>query len=168
MPGYPNKITRAALGPTYVNSTKIGNPAEEIDAAVFNLMAWQMAGLNLVAPRAVIIGQAENGQPILYKQWLSWDPNGALANTQFTRTGTGVYTWALPGSGTYADMNGNLVVFQADYVDVSVMGATNRNVIADLDSDGNSGSLNCYQADNGVAIDIGSAGVAKRFRISLY
>jgi hypothetical protein len=165
MPGYPNKITRSALGPTYQNATKIGNPKEEIDATIFNLMCWQVSGMNGTTPRAVIIGQADNATIQFVKQFLSWDPNGALGPTTFARTGTGAYTWALPGTGTYSDMNGNAVAFAADFVMAFALGSTGRYLIADLDTDGNSGTFNCWA--NNVAIDVGSGGLFKKFCLVL-
>lgn len=166
MSGYPNKISRSSLGPSYQNAAKVGNPKQEADAAIFNLMCWQLAGVNVVAPRAVLIGQADNATISLVKQYLAWDPNGALGPSTFSRTSQGVYTWALPGSGTYSDMNGNAVVFQAEYVQASIMGGTNRLLIADLDTDGNSGSINCFQ--DASVIDIGSGGLFKRFMLAIY
>jgi hypothetical protein len=163
MAGYPNKISRTALGPTYENSNKVSNPKQELDAATLNLMAWQVAGMNGCVPRAVIIGQADNAQAVVLKQWLSWDPDGALALTVVTRTGTGAYIWALPGSGTYPDMHGNSVVFQADFVFAFALGSTGRNIQCDLDTDGNSGTMYCFL--NGVAADIGGGGLFKRFML---
>lgn len=168
MPGYPNKITRAALGPTYQNATKIGNPKEEIDASVFNLMAWQVAGLSGTAPRAVIIGRANVSTPDFLKQWLAWDPNGTLGPTIFTRTGVGAYTWALPGTGTYSDMNGNAVAVNVEFAFAFVMTDANRNMVASTTVDsggGYTGTMNCFSG--GAASEIGAVGVTKLFCLVL-
>lgn len=165
MPGYPNKITRNSLGPTYVNAGKLGKVDEEADAGVFNLMCWQVSGMSGCCPRAVIIGQADNASISFIKQWFAWDPNGNLGQTTFGRTSAGVYTWALPGSGTYGDMNGNPTVFQADFAYVLVMGNSDRNVIAALNSDNISGTINCYIG--GLAVDIGFAGLFRKFMLVL-
>lgn len=168
MPGYPNKITRNSLGPTFINANKIGSPQEEADANIFNLMCWQLAGLNLCAPRALIIGQADNASILLISQYLSWDPNGLLGPTALSRSGTGAYVWTLPGTGIYPDMNGNSVPVNIEFVDARVNGGTNRYVIGEVDTDGNSGSMYCFLADTGAATDIGGAGVFKRFALILY
>jgi hypothetical protein len=161
--GYPNKIARTSLGPTYVNANKIANPQQEIDANILNLMCWQVSGMNGCTPRAIIIGQADNTQAQFLKQWLSWDPDGLLGPSTITRTGTGAYIWALPGTGTYPDMNGNAVVFQADFVFAFALGSTGRNLQCDLDTDGNSGTMYCFLT--GSSIDIGSAGLFKKFML---
>lgn len=166
MPGWPNKISRASLGPTYQNAAKVGKPSEEADAAVFNLMCWQMAGMNLVSARAVIIGQSDGTTVSLVRQYFAWDPDSALSPCSLTRTGTGAYTWALPNSGVYTDMNGNSVTFSGEFVWAATLSSgTGRNCTADFNSDNHSGTMNCWLA--GAAADIGSPGLFKKFMIAI-
>jgi hypothetical protein len=109
--GYPAKITRTSLGPTYVNTGKIGDPKKAADADAFNLLCWQTAGMNGSAARGLLLitgGGASS--PAIANQWFAWDPNQALAPTTIVRLSTGTYTWSLPnagfGVGIYPDMNG--------------------------------------------------------------
>lgn len=165
MPGYPNKIIRTSLGPTYENANKVANPKQEIDAAVFNLMAWQVAGMNGCVPRGVIIGQADNASISLLKQWFAWDPNGALGPTALTRTGVGAYTWQLPGSGSYPDMNGGLVAAQIEFAFVNCHAGTARYMTADVDNNGRQGTMYCWL--NNAAAEIGFAGAPRKFCLVL-
>ena len=113
----------------------------------------------------VIIGQADNATAAFVKHWLAWDPDGTLGPTAIARTGVGAYTWSLPGSGTYGDMNGTPIVFQADFAFVNIHGNTDRLVLADVNVDGKSGTINCFLS--GAAADIGTAGNFKKFCLVL-
>lgn len=166
MPGYPNKITRNALGPTYQNATKIGNPKEEIDASIFNLMCWQVAGMNAVSYRGVIIGRVDNATIELLSQSFAWDPNGILGPTVLNRSGAGIYSWTLPSAGIYSDMNGNAVPANVTAAIAHPNGTSDRTMIAEVDSDGNSGSMRCFLS--GAATDVGGAGVFKTFVLLLF
>ena len=80
MPGFPNRITRSSLGPSYQNAAKLGNPKQEADASVFNLLCWQAAGMNLVVPKGIVVGLDDgNGNLSVVQQGFVWDPDQQLA-----------------------------------------------------------------------------------------
>jgi hypothetical protein len=115
MAGFPNKITRNDIGPTFENEVKVANPKREFDANTLNLMAWQLAGMNGTALRGLVVATL-NVVSLLVTvnaQWFAWDPNQALPNMAFTRTSTGSFTWSLPdgglGVGVYNDKDNNPV-----------------------------------------------------------
>lgn len=166
MPGWPNKISRRSLGPTYQNAAKVNSPKEEADAAVFNLMCWQMAGMNGVVPLGIVIGQDDgSGNLTTLSQSFVWDPDGLLVPMVFTTVGPGSWTWALPGSGTYPDMNGASVPVQLKMADPQPGIDVFRNMSAVVDANGIEGSLYCFDAAGApINIDV----VPRNFLIRFY
>ncbi len=157
MSGYPNKITRQNLGPIYVDAVKPTNPTSELTAATFNLMAWQVAGMNGPAARAFFYVTISGTTLTTANQWMVWDPNQALPLMMFTRSSAGVYTWALPnggfGVGIYPDATGASVTAGLLCALGAVQGTTNLNLVADVNLDGVTGTINCYNASSGAAAD---------------
>lgn len=151
--GYPNKITRAALGPTYENLAKVTNPKKQLDATAVNLLLWQTAGLNGPAAKGLVYCSLAGTIVTVNRQWFSWDADGALAKMQFTRTGTGVFTWALPGSGSYPDVTGTSIAADLFATIPFLQGTTNDRASAAVNSNGISGTLNVFDADSGAALD---------------
>src|SRR5688500_9328823 len=95
MSGFPTRMSRAAFGPTYVNAFKVNDPTKEIDASVYNLAFWQLAGAGLVSPRAVIFCDASGSACTTLEQFLAWDPFHSLDLLLWVRASTGVYTQQL-------------------------------------------------------------------------
>ncbi len=157
MSGYPNKITRQNLGPIYADAVKATNPTTELTASTFNLMAWQLAGMNGPAARAFFYVTISGITLTTANQWMVWDPNQALPLMVFTRSSAGVYTWALPngglGVGIYADANGTPVTAGLLCALGAVQGTTNLNLVGDVSPDGVTGTINCYTASTGAAVD---------------
>lgn len=169
MPGFPNRITRSSLGPSYQNAAKLGNPKQEADASVFNLLCWQAAGMNLVVPKGIVVGLDDgNGNLSVVQQGFVWDPDQQLAPMVFTKTGTGVWDWVLPGSGSYPDMNGNIVPAGILFTDPKPAASTDRIMNAMTDGDGNSGSMYCFFANTGTATNIGGPGAPRHFLVKFY
>ncbi len=150
---WPNKITRATLGPTYENASKITNPKRNLDATILNKLAWQVAGMNGPAARGSVRCTLSGTVVTVTHQWFAWDPDQALVKMAFTRSSAGVFTWDLPGTGIYADANGTLVAANLIGASPIVQGTTNLQAVADVDGDGNSGTLNIFDADAGTASD---------------
>lgn len=108
MPGFPNRISRASLGPALQDTWPVTDPRKAIPAATFMLAWWQLAGASLVVPKAVI-GVTMNGtQPVTDYQALAFDPDGVQPLLSWTRSAAGVYTYSFPQS-EYPDEQGNPV-----------------------------------------------------------
>lgn len=106
--GFPNRISRAALGPALEDTWTVTNPKRAIPAASFNLAWWQLAGAGLVVPKAVIGVTITGTTPATTYQALAFDPDGGLPLIVWTRGSAGVYSYSFPSS-QYPDENGNLV-----------------------------------------------------------
>ncbi len=144
MAGYPSKIIRDSLGPTFENEVKPTNPKREADANSYNLLCWQVAGMNGPAPRGFCYCTIAAGVITVQKQWFAWDPNHALANMSWVYTSAGVYTWALPLSGIFPDMNGTPTTAGLVLALVIPQGTTGLIGIGAVNMDGVSGTANCF------------------------
>ena len=157
MSGFPNKITRQNLGPVYADAVKPTNPESELTAATFNLVAWQVAGMNGPASRAFFYVTISGSVLTTANQWMAWDPNQVLPIMTWVRSSAGVYTWALPnggsGVGIYPDANGALVAVGLLAALGAVQGTTNLNLVADVNPDGKTGTVNVFNASSGAAAD---------------
>lgn len=108
MPGFPNRISRASLGPALEDTWAVTNPKKAIPAASFMLAWWQLAGSALVVPKAIIGVTMSGTTPSTTYQALAFDPDGSLPLLLWTRSAAGVYSYSFPSS-QYPDENGNLV-----------------------------------------------------------
>lgn len=155
MAGYPNKITRANLGPVYEDAVKPRNPKTELSAGPFNLMCWQLAGMNGQVARVQAYNTIAGGVLTRAAQSLAWDPEQSLPRMAWVRSGAGVYTWTLPnggsGVGIYPDANGALISAALTWCRVTPQGATNLTAVGAVNPDGVSGTVNCFAA--GAAAD---------------
>jgi hypothetical protein len=101
MSGFPTRPDRNAFGATMVNSGAVRDPSRHLDASVWNLMAWQVAGLGLLAPRAMLYFNAAAFSAIVARAE-AWNPkregSGAYADPEITVNGAGNYTVAWPSS----------------------------------------------------------------------
>lgn len=105
MSGFPRRANRAAFGPTYEEARPVTDPTKEVGKATFNLLFWQVAGISLVVPRAVLTGTVSGGVVTTVTQGLAWDPNGGISKISFTYEAAGRYSFAF--SQNYNDQNGN-------------------------------------------------------------
>ena len=102
--GFPNRITRADLGPPHVNEHPVEHPETEVGAEVVEPLLHQVVGANLVLPRAVVAANW-NGADFDYEhQQEAWNPDNAQVRPVLDRSGTGVYTWTF--ASTYKDETG--------------------------------------------------------------
>jgi len=117
MPGFPARIARSSLGPTLQNRYPIKDPRFDIGEEAFNLAWWQIAGMNAVSPRGFLVvdGLTDAGvsvnPPVTTYQAFAWDPENAMPKIQWTRSGTGIYTFSLPDT-QYPDEQGNLITVE--------------------------------------------------------
>lgn len=101
--GFPTRVSRQAMGPTYKNRYRVRDNEREIGEGIFNLLFWQTSGMNVVCDLAWATLQA-NGALVAAGE--AWDPK-ALVNPTPGHPATGTYTLTYPA--TAADETGELV-----------------------------------------------------------
>jgi len=101
MSGFPNRPSRANFGPTFQDERPVTNPEKEVSAGQVNLLFWQVAGMGLVAPKAVITCTVSGGVVTNVTQALAFDPKGEVSKISFAYAEAGRYTFAF--SQQYAD-----------------------------------------------------------------
>lgn len=88
MSSFPSRISRKALGPTYINRRPVRDTKREIGADVFNRAFWQIAGCNATVPLAWALIRGSDGALLAAAE--AWDPD-ALFTPAPLRVSTGVY-----------------------------------------------------------------------------
>jgi hypothetical protein len=102
--GFPTRVTRDALGPKLEDAYPVEHPTQEVGARTFNADFWQVAGMNLIVPRAVLIASWNGSAFDLHHQAEAWNPNGQQGRPTLARVGAGDYTYEF--ASTYADEDG--------------------------------------------------------------
>jgi len=108
MPGFPNRISRASLGPSLVDTWPVTDETKAIPSKSFNLAWWQLAGSGLTAARGLLQVVMNGTQPETVFQALAWDPDGTLPNLLWVRDSAGVYSYSFPQTD-YPDESGSPV-----------------------------------------------------------
>lgn len=103
MSGFPTRFLRSILGPKFVNQTPVESPESDIGDAQFNAAFHQLAGMNLVVPRAVVIATYGSGFQIAH-QAEAWNPENAQLHPTLARAGSGIYSYTF--ASTYKDEDG--------------------------------------------------------------
>lgn len=106
MAGFPNRITRAALGPTPANRKPVRSAVHNLDAAVQDLALWQLSGCGIMVARVWGVAHWSGSAMVLDASGEAWDPNG-LWTPLPQRAGVGDYTIEYPA--TVADKDGNAI-----------------------------------------------------------
>ena len=101
--GWPNRISRAALGPRRKNLIPVRDHTTAVAGEGFNLEHWQPAGANPMVPQA---GGPIAGNALVAHEEV-WYPDGGPVPT-FTHEGTGHYR--IVYAATYKDLDDNDVV----------------------------------------------------------
>jgi hypothetical protein len=103
MSGFPARFARSALGPTFVDAYPVENPEQDIGATQANLAAWQLAGLNGCAPRALLAAYWDSGTSafVIASQAEAWNSDGAQSHPALARAAAGDYTYTF--ASTYLD-----------------------------------------------------------------
>jgi hypothetical protein len=102
MSGFPTRISRSALGPVRRNRNAIIKPDECATAETFNLLLWQLAGMNATAPIAWVLGGADGTR---FASAEAWNPDGDdTLRPTISRSSAGVYV--VTYAATYPDMDG--------------------------------------------------------------
>ncbi len=102
--GFPRRFTRDQLGPTLRNNYPVENPESDIGAESFNADFHQVAGMNLVVPRAALVASWNGSSFDILHQAEAWNPRHAQAHPVLARSGTGAYTYTF--APTYKDEDG--------------------------------------------------------------
>lgn len=99
MSGSPLRPDRASFGPTLEETAPVRDARRQFSAAFMNLVLWQVSGLGLVMPRAVLYF-AGSATPTILGRVEAWNPNretsGQYADPEITVTGAGNYLIEYP------------------------------------------------------------------------
>jgi hypothetical protein len=103
---FPKRILRSGLGPKIVNTYPVENPSTDIGAETWNPSFAALAGLNLVASRALFVGKwAGSGQNFtIAEQEEAWNDDHDQSHPTIARTSTGLYSYTFASS--YLDEDG--------------------------------------------------------------
>ncbi|WP_437759476.1 hypothetical protein [Sorangium sp. So ce1389] len=96
MAGWPTRISRSALGPTYKNQRPVVRPDQQVGANVINLDFWTVAGMAGVCPQAFAVVNGGTGAFIARNE--TWNASGTAATPTTTRNAAGSYTITYPAS----------------------------------------------------------------------
>lgn len=110
--GSPNRPALSAFGPfPKENAIPVKNPKQQLDAASFNLMTWQVAGASQVMPKAWFLldgtGGALAGTNGLVAHAEAWNPSRSLSSPTAAYIAVGRYS--LTFASTYPDDSGNAI-----------------------------------------------------------
>lgn len=130
MSGYPTLITRAALGPTYKDERPVENPETDLGARALNLAFWQLSGVQMAAPRALLIAEWNTTSSAfdLSRQGEAWSPQSTSAPT-LARSAAGKYSYTFAAS--YPDVDGTEVSTVLHGAQVSVLDVTDAEIEGD-------------------------------------
>jgi hypothetical protein len=73
--GFPARPDLSSYGPTLQNAVPVRDPERELDAAVFNLLRHQAAGMGLLSPR-VLLKLTVADPAVLIARAEAWNPRG--------------------------------------------------------------------------------------------
>ncbi len=98
-PTFPVRPSREAFGPRFRNEFDPISDEEDLDAATFDALCFQVAGMGGAVPLAWAL---VSGAGALLAAWEAWDPNGGYA-PEVARTTTGVYVVTYDATAPDAD-----------------------------------------------------------------
>lgn len=101
--GFPGRTSFDALGGIRVNRGRVTKPDEQADAAKYNEMQWQVAGMNAVSPIATFTIAADGTRTSGREAWNMKDESGK--RVAITHPATGQYLITAQAS-TYEDWAG--------------------------------------------------------------
>lgn len=107
MSGFPTRPTRNGFGPSLQDEYPLVDPTKEVGASALNLAFWQLAGVGLTAPLALLHCTVNGGSVAVAQQALAFDPLLTLPLLAVTYSSVGVYSLSFPSS-EYADSIGAL------------------------------------------------------------
>jgi len=108
MSGFPLRPSLGQFGPDMANLAPVRNPSTDLDAANWNLLKHQVAGLGLVVPRILVKVTVTNPM-VLISRSEAWNPTGASTGDfadptlAYVSTGRGTIQYPTP----IPDQNGD-------------------------------------------------------------
>jgi hypothetical protein len=126
----------------------VKNPERQLGAEVGQLMFWQLAGIGIVAPRAMAVLDTAAD---VTAHGASWDPDRELVAPTTVKNGTGDYTITWPA--TAPDENGTAVAIVLVAADASPQTDSAKLFAnAKIQANGRSARVKIW-TDGGVATD---------------
>jgi hypothetical protein len=107
MSGFPLRVTRSQLGPRMRNTRPVDNPETDVGEQLLNTLMDQVAGSNVITPRASLIARWNGSAFDVAHQAESWNTDGSQAHPQLARSAIGRYTYLFAPS--YLDGEGNQI-----------------------------------------------------------
>lgn len=92
MAGFPTRPNKDSFGSDLVDERPVQDPTKEIAAAIFNLKHWQIAGVGIVAAKAVLVATVVGGVVTTVDQLLAFDPTQAVSLLTWTYNGVGDFS----------------------------------------------------------------------------
>lgn len=145
MAGWPERITRDALGPALADVIPPPNGVSFLGAAVFTLAWWVLAGLARTSSRAWV---ATDGADVL-GHGEAWYPNGDGPVPELTKNGTGDYD--LEYESTAANEVNVAKALGLTYAKAYPQGSTNVNAVCSIS--GTTVTVKVFDADAGTPVD---------------
>jgi hypothetical protein len=128
--GWPNLISRLALGPALENVKPVKNNKRQLGAEVFKLAWWQLAGCGIMVPRCWAALRGSDAGAFSAASLLgsgeAWDPDSLYLPT-IARVSAGVYT--LEYGSTYPDADGVAAATNLSFGWGHALGATANRVV---------------------------------------
>lgn len=107
MAGYPTILTRAAFGPTREDDGIAPDDARYVGAYHFNLLFHQVAGMNILSPRAYLLLVSDGDDLSIVEQGEAWAPDGGGAAPSYSSPGAGEFEFTYASS--YTDQRGGSI-----------------------------------------------------------
>ncbi len=104
MSGYPSRIVRSVLGPTFKDVRPVEHPEREISAESGNLLCNIATAANLIQPRASLVAIWSGSAFAILHQEEAWNVDHAQTHPQLERSSAGVYSYTFASS--YKDKDG--------------------------------------------------------------
>lgn len=142
MSGFPVRPSRSAFGPRpYVDRVPVKDPERQIGATWGGLVAWQVAGLGVVAGRALAV-VASDGTLTAHGE--GWDPDQELAAPTSDNPSTGLYTLEYPATAPNEDGTEVAITFVGAHITCG--GATALHATWEIDPNGHALTVNVWNA----------------------
>lgn len=105
MSGFPTRLLRSFLGPKLEDIKPVDNPKTQIGASTWEAVFRQVCGMNLGAPRAVLVANWTGSDFQITHQSEAWSPENDQPHPALARASAGVYSYTF--AQTYKDGNGH-------------------------------------------------------------
>lgn len=107
MNAFPTRITRSQLGPQLRDVYPVENPETDIGHDSFNAAFDQIAGCNVIVPRAALVASWNGSAFDILHQAEAWNTDANQPRPTLARSATGRYTYLFAAS--YLDSEGNAI-----------------------------------------------------------